>query len=145
MNVLCPEIAYFEKDVIGPNGCVSITDGEGERKGASSDVDSHAATNSPKLHWQDRDGDDEFTRPDEWMDTTDESDHDGLCLREQEFLLNAIQDDVDLADHVDDAVNSLRIVLAADQSAREGRTIDNLSDSARTAVTSSRARYYPRA
>jgi hypothetical protein len=45
-------------------------------------------------------------------------------LREQEFLLNAIKNDVDLTDHLTDAVSSLRIVLAADQSAREGRTID---------------------
>ena len=76
------------------------------------------------MHYQDRDQNDEFTRKDEWLDTTDEPDHDGLCLREQQFLLNAIQNDVDLTDHITDAVSSLRIVLAADQSAREGRTID---------------------
>ena len=118
------ETAYFVKDVVGPRGCVSITERDGERKEGSADVDSHTATNSLKVHWQDRDQDDEFTRPDEWIDTTDEPDHDGLCLREQEFLLDAIRNDVDLTDHVDDAVNSLRIVLAADRSAREGRTID---------------------
>ena len=118
------EVAYFVKDVIGPKGCVSIVDREGERATDSSDVDSHTATNSLKVHYQDRDEEDEFTRQDEWIDTTDEPDHDGLCLREQEFLLNAIQNDVDLTDHLTDAVASLRIVLAADQSAREGRTID---------------------
>ena len=118
------EVAYFVKDVIGPKGCVSIVDREGERSTESSDVDSHTATNSLKVHYQDRDGEDQFTRQDEWIDTTDEPDHDGLCLREQEFLLNAIQNDVDLTDHLTDAVSSLRIVLAADQSAREGRTID---------------------
>ena len=118
------ETAYFVKDVVGPRGCVSITEREGERSEGSADVDSHTATNSLKVHWQDRDASDEFTRPDEWIDTTDEPDHDGLCLREQEFLLDAIQNDVDLTDHVDDAVNSLRIVIAADRSAREGRTID---------------------
>lgn len=118
------EVAYFVKDVVGPKGCVSIVDREGERKSDSSDVDSHTATNSLRVHYQDRDDSDEFTRKDEWIDTTDEPDHDGLCLREQEFLLNAIQNDVDLTDHLTDAVSSLRIVLAADQSAREGRTID---------------------
>ncbi|MFT4842258.1 MAG: putative dehydrogenase [Planctomycetota bacterium] len=118
------EVAYFVKDVIGPKGCVSIVDRDGERGSDSSDVDSHTATNSLRVHYQDRDGNDEFTRKDEWIDTTDEPDHDGLCLREQEFLLNAIKNDVDLTDHLSDAVSSLRIVLAADQSAREGRTID---------------------
>ena len=115
------ETAYFVKDVVGPKGCVSITERDGERKDGSADVDSHTATNSLKVHWQERDADDEFTRPDEWIDTTDEPDHDGLCLREQEFLLDAIQNDVDLTGHIDDAVNSLRIVLAADQSAADDR------------------------
>jgi predicted dehydrogenase len=118
------EVAYFVKDVIGPKGCVSITEREGERSAGSADVDSHTATNSLRVHWQDRDQNDEFTRPDEWIDTTDEPDHDGLCLREQEFLLHAIREDEDLTDHLDDAVNSLRIVIAADQAAREGRTIE---------------------
>ena len=118
------EVAYFVKDVIGPRGCVSIVDRDGERSSESSDVDAHTATNSLRVHRQDRDADDEFTQPDEWIDTTDEPDHDGLCRREQEFLLAAIQDDVDLTDHLDDAVNSLRIVLAADRAAREGRTVE---------------------
>ena len=118
------EVAYFVKDVVGPKGCVSIVDRQGERAAGSADVDSHTATNSLRVHWQDRDGSDEFTRPDEWIDTTDEPDHDGLCLREQRFLLDAIRSDRDLGEHLDDAVNSLRIVLAADRSAREGRTIE---------------------
>ena len=118
------EVAYFVKDVIGPKGCVSIVDRQGERASDSSDVDSHTATNSLRVHYQDRDANDEFTRKDEWIDTTDEPDHDGLCLREQEYLLDAIKNDLDLTDHLTDAVSSLRIVLAADQSAREGRTID---------------------
>jgi predicted dehydrogenase len=118
------EVAYFVKDVIGPEGCVSIVDRGGERAAGSADVDSHTKTNSLRVHWQDRDAHDQFTRRDEWVDTNDEPDHDGLCRREQEFLLRAIRDDVDLTDHLADAVNSLRIVLAADRAAREGRTID---------------------
>jgi len=118
------EVAYFVKDVIGPAGCVSIVDREGERAEGSADVDSHTATNSLRVHRQERDSNDEFTQPDEWIDTTDEPDHDGLCLREQQYLLRAIRDNIDLTDHLADAVNSLRIVLAADQAAREGRTIE---------------------
>jgi hypothetical protein len=103
---------------------VSIVDRQGERKAGSADVDSHTKTNSLRVHWQDRDAEDQFVRKDEWLDTNDEPDHDGLCLREQLYLLAAIRDNVNLGDHLADAVNSLRIVLAADRAAREGRTID---------------------
>ncbi|MBK8098691.1 MAG: Gfo/Idh/MocA family oxidoreductase [Planctomycetes bacterium] len=118
------EVAYFVKDVVGPKGCVSIVDKVGERQTGSADVDSHTKTNSLRVHWQDRDAADQFVKPDQWLDMTDEPDHDGLCLREQQYLLRAIRENVDLRDHLADAVNSLRIVLAADQAAREGRTID---------------------
>ena len=118
------EVAYFVKDVVGPKGCVSIVDKQGERKAGSADVDSHTKTNSLRVHWQDRDAHDQFVKQDEWLDTNDEPDHDGLCLREQQYLLKAIREDLDLRDHLADAVNSLRIVLAADRAAREGRTIE---------------------
>jgi predicted dehydrogenase len=117
------EVAYFVKDVVGPKGCVSIVDKQGERKAGSADVGAHTATNALRLHRQDRDAADNFVHADQWIDTTDEPDHDGLCLREQQYLLRAIREDLDLTEHLADAVNSLRIVLAADQSAREGRTI----------------------
>ena len=58
------------------------------------------------------------------VDTSDEPDHDELCKREQAFLLDAILQDRDLSDHMQDAIESLRIVLAADESVRTGRTID---------------------
>ena len=118
------ETAYFVKDVIGPQGCVSIVDRGGERAAGSADIDSHTATNSLKVHYAERGPDGAFARADEWMDTTDEPDHDGLCLREQQFFLDAIDNGVDLTEHLDDAVNSLRIVLAADESVRTGRTVD---------------------
>lgn len=118
------EVAYFVKDVVGPEGCVSIVDKAGERDSESSEVDAHTATNSLRVHHQDRDSDDEFTKPDETIDTTDEPDHDGLCLREQQVFARAILEDVDLSDHLADAVSATRIVLAADESFRTGKTID---------------------
>ena len=119
------ETAYFVKDVVGPNGCVSITDNEGsERAAGSAYVDSHTATNSLKVHYQDRDGDDEFVKPDEMLDMTDEPDHDGLCLREQQLFARTILEDIDLRDHMADAINATRTVLAADESFRTGRTVD---------------------
>jgi hypothetical protein len=54
---------------------------------------------------------------------TDEPKHQDLCDREQAYFLRAIQEDLDLSDHLRDAVNSLRIVLAADQSFRCGEVV----------------------
>lgn len=118
------ETAYFVKDVIGPRGSVSIVDRRGERTDGSADVGSHTATNTLRVHHAARTADGAFARPDEWIDTHDEPDHDGLCLREQQFLLRAIRGEVDLTEHLRDAIDSLRIVLAADQAARTGRTIE---------------------
>jgi predicted dehydrogenase len=119
------EVAYFVKDVIGPEGCVSIVEKSGEAaSGASADVGAHTQTNALKLHLQERDAHDEFVHADRFLDTADEPDHDGLCLREQQYLLRAIREDLDLSDHLTDAVESLRIVLAADESARTGRVVE---------------------
>ena len=115
------ETAFFIKDVIGPKGCVSITD---DAKGDSDDVDSHSKTGSLKLHHSTTDTDGNFVKSDEIIDTSDEPDHDGLCLLEQEYFLKAITENLDLNDHLRDAVNSLRIVLAADESFRTGKTVE---------------------
>jgi hypothetical protein len=61
---------------------------------------------------------------DELIASADEPDHDALCQREQAFLLRAIRQDLDLSDHMQDAVSSLRIVLAADTSIRERRVVE---------------------
>ena len=115
------ETAYFIKDVIGPKGCVSIMDAP---KGATSDdVDAHTKTNQLLLHHSEIDPQDEFTRKDEIIDTSDEPDHQGLCDLEQAYFLKAIQEDLDLIPHLDDAINSLKIVLAADESFKTGKTI----------------------
>ncbi|TIX99557.1 MAG: gfo/Idh/MocA family oxidoreductase, partial [Mesorhizobium sp.] len=50
--------------------------------------------------------------------------HQELCDREQAFFLRAIREDLDLTEQMDAAVNSLRIVLAAEQSIAEGRTVE---------------------
>lgn len=115
------ETAFFVKDVIGPKGSISITD---EAKGHSDNVDDHSKTGALKLHHSALDEDGNFIKADEWIDTSDEPDHDGLCRLEQEYFLQAILEDFDLHDHLQDAVNSLRIVLAADQSFRTGKTIE---------------------
>ena len=49
--------------------------------------------------------------------------HDALCAREQDYFYRAITEDIDLSRHMDDAVASLRICLAADESVRTGRPV----------------------
>ncbi len=115
------ETAFFVKDVIGPKGCVSIVD---EAKGDSDSVDDHSKTGALKLHHAALDAKGKFLKPDELIDTSDEPDHNGLCLLEQEYFLKAIRENLDLSDHLRDAVNSLRIVLAADESFRTGKTVE---------------------
>jgi predicted dehydrogenase len=118
------ETAFFVKDVIGPKGCVSIVKdpNESSAKG-SDDIDSHTKTNCIRLHHADIDANNEFVKRDELINTEDEPDHQGLCDREQAFFLRAIQQDLDLTAHMNDAVNSLRIVLAADESVRTGQVV----------------------
>lgn len=115
------ETAFFIKDVIGPKGSVSISD---EAKGDSDNVEDHTKTGGLLLHRAALDGDGNFTKPDEIINTSDEPDHDGLCLLEQEYFLKAITENLDVSDHLRDAVNSLRIVLAADKSFRTGKTVE---------------------
>ena len=117
------ETAFFVKDVIGPKGCVSIVAKTAAGAGKSADVDSHSKTESLRLHHAERKADGTFARADDIIDVTDEPNHDELCRREQDVFLRAIRADTDLSAHWQSAIDSLRIVLAADQSFREGRTI----------------------
>ncbi len=118
------ETAFFVKDVIGPKGCVSIVARDAASAGKSSDVDSHSKTESLLMHQATLGPDGKFVHSDEYLDVSDEPDHDELCRREQEVFLRAIRENIDLTDHLQSAVDSLRIVLAADQSFREGRTVE---------------------
>lgn len=110
------ETAYFVKDVIGPNGSVSIAEPGGEQSSGSDDIDSHTKTSSLLRH-------DAATMQNRRIDTSDEPGHQELCDREQEYFLRSIREDLDLREHLADAVNSLRIVLAADRSVRTGAIV----------------------
>jgi len=117
------ETAFFIKDVIGPGGCVSIVATHSSAAQKSSDIDAHTQTEKLRVHYSETDQQGRFLRPDEIIDLKDEPDHNELCKREQLFLLKSIQEDLDLSDHWMDALNSLRIVLAADESIKTGRTV----------------------
>lgn len=112
------ETAFFVKDVIGPKGSVSIVMAESAGGAVKSDdINAHTKTNQILWHHAD------MSKPDERIDMTEEPDHDALCEREQLYLLKAIDEDLDLSDHMDDGVKSLRIVMAADESVRTGQVV----------------------
>lgn len=114
------ETAFFVKDVVGPRGAVSIT----APPGGSADHESHTRTDALRVHHAALGEDGRFARADEILALDDEPGHDALCLREQQRFLGAIDGRLDLEAHWRSALDSLRIVLAADQSAQEGRTIE---------------------
>jgi predicted dehydrogenase len=112
------ETAYFVKDVIGPNGSVSIVPKENSKGGKSDSVESHAKTESLLFHSSELDKNGQFLNPDTWIDLKDEPDHQELCNREQHYFLQAIHEDLNLTNHIEDAINSLRIAFACDESVR---------------------------
>jgi predicted dehydrogenase len=111
------ETAFFVKDVIGPKGSVSIVMAETAGEVRSDDINVHTKTNQILRHYSD------MSKPDERIDMRDEPDHDALCEREQRFLLEAIEKNIDLSDHMNDAVKSLKIVLATARSIHEGQVV----------------------
>lgn len=117
------ETAFFIKDVIGPKGCVSIVAKEAGGAGKSDNVDAHTKTESLRFHHADIDANNQFIKQDTWFNLSDEPDHQELCNREQRYFLKAIQEDIDLTNHVQDAVNSLKIAFACDESVRTGQVV----------------------
>jgi len=109
--------------VIGPKGSVSIVLAPGGQSVRSDDINAHTQTNQLLVHHSTLAADGSFARADERLSTADEPTHDDLCEREQRFLLRAIDEDLDLTAHMNDAVKSLRIVLGADRSVRTGEVV----------------------
>ncbi|MHA8062472.1 Gfo/Idh/MocA family protein [Aquirufa aurantiipilula] len=118
------QTAYFVKDVFGPKGSVSIVAKDAGGEGKSDSVESHTKTESLRVHKSDINAQNEFTQEDEWVNLLDEPDHQGLCDREQAYFYDAITQNWDLTDHVADAVNSLKIAFACDESVKTGKMIE---------------------
>jgi predicted dehydrogenase len=115
--------AFFVKDVVGPRGCVSMVAKTDVAVGGSSDINSHTVTNALRVHRSACTSSGEYAHADEVIDTADEPDHQALCDREQAYFIRAVREDRDLAQHMADAINSLRIVLAADEAYRTGQVV----------------------
>ncbi len=105
------ETAYFVKDIVSPGGSVSIVENTNT---ASSDIDGHTQVGEILVHTAA--GDRTITMP-------EEPGHQALCEAEQLFMLQAIEENLDLTRHMQDAVQSLKICLAADESIRTGKSI----------------------
>lgn len=112
------EAAFFVKDVMSPNGAVSIVVDEAAK---SDDIDTHTKTSTIRVHHAETSADGHFVHQDSYLNMDDEPGHQELCEREQAFVLRAIREDIDLSDHMQQAVTSLAIALAADQSVRTGQ------------------------
>lgn len=106
------DTAFFVKDVISPNGAVSIRMPDGAR---SDDIDTHTRTSLIRLH--------RVGEPDRDLSMADEPGHQDLCDREAAFVAQAVTEDLDLSRHLRDAVASLSVCLAADESVRTGRPV----------------------
>ena len=117
------QTAFFVKDVIGPNGSVSIVEPLENTNIKSSKVDSHTKTNMLLIHNQERDDKGAFLNQDQYINTEHEPNHDELCEIEQRYLLKVIEEDLDITQDMVDVINSMKIVLAADKSIRSGKQI----------------------
>ncbi|MDR2275241.1 MAG: Gfo/Idh/MocA family oxidoreductase [Sphingobacterium sp.] len=115
--------AFFVKDVFGPHGSVSIVADKASNEGKSDSVAAHTQTESLRVHYADLDLNNEFVRKDEWINLSDEPDHQELCNREQRFFQQAILTDIDLTSSMEDALNSLRIALACDEAVKTKQTV----------------------
>ena len=115
------ETAFFVKDVMSPNGS-RVDRHEGRRQVATTSRPTPrprpSACTAPRLG-----PDGKFAKPDEMLSMAGEPGHQELCDREQAFVLKAIREDLDLTRHMDDAVESLAVCLAADESVRSGAPV----------------------
>jgi hypothetical protein len=89
----------------------------------SDDIDTHTKTAVIRVHKAETGPDGKFVHNDEDLQMVGEPGHQELCDLEQAYVLKAITENVNLERHMDDAVQSLRICLAADESVRTGRPV----------------------
>lgn len=117
------ETAFFIKDVMGPKGAVSIVAKTASAAGHSDQIDAHTKTESILVHHAALNEKQLFTKKDEWIDLKDEPNHQELCNREQLYFLQAIRHNIDLTEHLEDALNSLKIAFACDESIKTGKGV----------------------
>ena len=92
-------------------------------KPSSASREGHTRANALRLHHGASNADGTFAKPDELIDASEEPEHQELCDLEQAAFRDAILEGRDLSRHHEDALNSLRIALAADECARTGEAV----------------------
>src|SRR5690606_2234166 len=105
-------------------GSVSIVAKNASATGKSDSVESHTQTESLRYHHAELDKNNQFVKDDLWIDLVDEPNHQQLCDREQLFFQKAIVEDLDLTTAIEEAIDSLRIAFACDESVRTGNMIN---------------------
>ncbi len=118
------ENAFFIKDVVGPKGSVSIVAEKAGAQGQSANIDAHTVTEQIQKHPSALDSSGNFVESDSFFSMESEPNHDALFQREQEYFLKVLDEDLDVTELLDAACNASRIVLAADESFRTGKTIE---------------------
>lgn len=106
------DTAFFVKDVVSPNGAVSIRMPDSAR---SDDIDTHTKTSTLRLH--------RVGQGDQDLSMANEPGHQQLCDTQAAFMARAIVEDLDLTRHMTDALRSLAVCLAADESVRAGAPV----------------------
>lgn len=117
------ETAPIVRDVVGPRGAVSMITGfrQGQASAAAradGDGVDHLRVHSAKL-----DHERAFVQADDILPLADEPDLQELCDREQALFLRAIVEDLDLSESMHAALDSLRVVLAAEESIASGTVV----------------------
>ncbi|MFN7268163.1 MAG: Gfo/Idh/MocA family protein, partial [Cereibacter sp.] len=104
------DTAFFVKDLVSPNGAVSIRMPDSAR---SDDIDTHTKTSLLRVH--------KVATGDTDISMADEPGHQALCDREAAYVARAISGNLELTRQMSDAVQSLAICLAADDCVRSGQ------------------------
>ena len=106
------ETAHFVKDIVSPGGAVSLRAPQGI---GSADVEGHTAADHLVVA---------ATGEAETLRSFDDSPgHQGLCDLQAAAMARAIDENLDLGRHVADALRSVAVCLAADESVRTGRPV----------------------
>ena len=117
------ETAFFVKDVIGPNGSVSIISDDDTFNKDSDNIENHTKNNCLKIHSSKLDSDDNFISPNRKIIYDQDPSHQDLCDYEQEYFYKSISENIDLKSHMEDAYKSLQIALACDEAVKKGKTV----------------------
>ncbi|CVK85153.1 uncharacterized protein FMAN_02061 [Fusarium mangiferae] len=113
LGPMISKIGCTIRDVMGPKGSVSMIQDDQPGSAAMEKVTRSASIRVASVDGGEKD-----------LSMLNEPSFAELCARQQAFLLNAIRGDWDLSQHMDDAVQSLAVAIAAETSRKENNAVD---------------------